>query len=567
MNGGGVRPWPAVGRLRRFGPTVAVLAALVAAGTVATVNDHQVTPRAPAASAATGGGGVPLTYAEAKARGTASRVRWQPGCDPTTGTVAIPDPYAPPCVPAFTGHNGGATGPGVGAHSITVVYYQAPPGDLTAALQGETDTPAQVAATVSQLTALFNAVFATYGRTVKVQVFQGTGTSDDAVAGRADAITVAQQLHAFASIGGPGQTSAYEDELAEEHVLCVLCGLSVPYSSFQADAPYLWSGLPAPDTLLTEAFDFIIGELAGHDAVYAGDPAYHHRRRVFGLVHYDQDPPVFGGLTTELDREFAAHPLRLADQESYLLDLTTLPQEAATIVAHLKAKGVTTVIFAGDPIMPIYLTKAATADHYYPEWVVTGTVYTDTSTLARLYDPTQWAHAFGITDLAVPTPQDQTPVFRLFRWYYGTTPPAPKSASIILSGLQELFTGIQMAGPHLTADSFRAGLFALPPEGGGPTTPLLAFGPHGAPPRPSYSIPDDYAVLWYDATAVGPDEEGAVGTGLYRYVDGGRRFHADQLLTVPLHLFDPAGTVTSYAHPPDQSLALPAPWPGSPAAR
>ena len=55
---------------------------------------------------------------------------------------------------------------------------------------------------------------------------------------------------------------------------------------------------------------------------------------------------------------------------------------------HLKRSGATTVVFAGDPIMPIYLTKACADIGYYPEWVITGTVLTYTSTLGRYYDQT-----------------------------------------------------------------------------------------------------------------------------------------------------------------------------------
>jgi hypothetical protein len=59
-------------------------------------------------------------------------------------------------------------------------------------------------------------------------------------------------------------------------------------------------------------------------------------------------------------------------------------------------------VFLGDPIMPIYLTKAATDQNYFPEWIITGTVLTDTTVFGRLYDQKQWAHAFGISSLPLP---------------------------------------------------------------------------------------------------------------------------------------------------------------------
>jgi len=108
----------------------------------------------------------------------------------------------------------------------------------------------------------------------------------------------------------------------------------------------------------------------------------------------------------------------------------------------------------------------------------------------------------------------------------------------------------------------------LPPAGGGPTAPLIAYGNHGAEPRPSYSSPADYTVLWWDPTAKGPDEEGVDGTGLYRYADGGKRYASTVIPRGDIGLHQKAGSVTSYATPPvaDRAPSYP-PWPGSPTAR
>jgi hypothetical protein len=575
----GERPWPRVGVWRRFGPSLLVVLAIVAAGTVATVHE-----RAKSAAASSPGSTsktrahhrsnnpadnpeLPIYYAQAKQEGKLASYTWQPGCDTATGRLDIPSAYAPPCVPAYHGHAAGSTWQGVTSTTITLVYYVAPPGDLSAALPGETDTPAESLATVKAFVSMFNKVFETYGRQVKLVIFKATGISTDAVAAKADALAVGEQLHAFASIGGPGQTSVYEDELARLHVLCVGCGISVPYSDFQADAPYLWDQLPVTDTQLTEAFDFVVGELLGKDAIYAGEQVFRHEKRVFGFVHYDQNPPVFGSLAARLDREFAGDGFTAKVSESYLLVLSQLPADATNIIAHLKAAGVTTVIFAGDPIMPIYLTAEAAKQDYFPEWIITGTVFTDTATLGRLYNQQEWAHAFGITSLAVSTPIDLSAGWEFYRWFYGTRPPALKTSSVILAGLAAFFTGVDLAGPTLTPVTYEGGLFKAPPVGGTPTDPLVAYGYHGAPPTPAYSYPDDYAVIWYDATAVGPDEEGVMGKGLIRYVDGGKRFSASVIPRETLGLFDQAGSVSEITSLPSSSNANAPPWPGSPAAR
>ena len=93
--------------------------AVVAAGVV---GDRRVSGVRRAAT----GPRAPLTFDEAKAQG--KDVDWGPNCDTTTGKVAVPSGYAPPCVePWKGGDNGGATAPGVTADTITVALYQAQP--------------------------------------------------------------------------------------------------------------------------------------------------------------------------------------------------------------------------------------------------------------------------------------------------------------------------------------------------------------------------------------------------------------------------------------------------------
>ena len=258
----------------------------------------------------------------------------------------------------------------------------------------------------------------------------------------------------------------------------------------------------------------------------------------------------------------------MASQPSlqYTLDLTTLPTQAATIAEKLKTSGATSVIFAGDPIMPIYLTKACAKIGYFPEWIITGIVLTDTSALGRYYDQQEWAHAFGVSSLGVPTPVATGDADRIYKWWYGAnTSPPSLAAPAIIPPIMQFFLGVQLAGPDLTPSTFTTGLFRAPPTGGGPTSPLLAYGYQGAAPLPTYSSPADYTFLWYDATATGPNEEGVNGTGLMRFVDGGRRYKAGSVPAGPVPMFSVPGSVTSYQSPPDRAPTYP-PWPGSPTA-
>ncbi len=570
--GGPERPWPRVGRLRRYGPVALVLVLLVGAGVIATVEGRSGarTSSSTARTPSVAGTSVPLTYAAATKEGRVGDERWSPECDRSTGRLKVPSVYAPPCVPLFAGDNGGATSSGVTGTTINLVYYQPPPGDLVSAIQGVAGTPQTNFATAQAYVDMLDHVLELYGRHVNLIDFNASGTSTDTVAAQADAVKVADQLHAFASINGPAQTAVYADTLARLHVLCFSCGLGSTYSGYQKDAPYLWADLPVADSLLDVAWSYVIDQLNGHDATWAGDPSFRHRRRLFAVVHYDQNPPIYGTITKKLTQRFVdAHVNAVPTAFSYLLDLATLPDQAATIAAKLKASGATTVVFAGDPIMPIYLTKACAAIGYYPEWVITGTVFTDSSTLGRYYDQKEWAHAFGISSLPVPSPIQSSDGYRLYHWWYGAgaSPPSPQLPNVLLPPLLLFFDGVELAGPHLTPQSFAKGLFGAPPAGGGPTTPLQAFGNQGAAPLPSYTVPADYTYIWYDAAAKGTDEEGTDGSGLIEYVDGGKRYSDRSVPGQPVPMFSPAGAVTQYPTPPAGSRppSYP-PWPGSPAA-
>ena len=569
------RPWPKVSRLRTAGPVVLIVAALVAAGAVATVNEHSTTApsNAPSTTSPRRGSGtaVPITYAAAAKAGRVAAYDWGSRCDHKTGRLEMPTVYAPPCVPLARpgANNGGATANGVTDTTVNVVYYQPQPGGLTSVIQGAAGTPAQGLATVQAYVAMFNHIFEMYGRHVNLIPFTASGADTDPVAAHADAITVAEQDHAFASINGPGETNAYEVELARLHVLCMACGDSATYGQIAQDAPYQWANLPTADTSLFETVDYVASKLNGKDAVWAGDPKMHTRKRKFMVVNEISEPPAPGTaeLTQVLTQKLTAGHVDMTSPTTlkYTLDLTTLPAQAATLAEKLKSSGATSVIFAGDPIMPIYLTRACAQIGYFPEWIITGIVLTDTSALGRYYTQSEWAHAFGVSSLAVPIPIDTGDAYRLYRWWYGAkTQPASVAAPAIIPPIMQLFEGIQLAGADLDATTFATGLFRAPPAGGGPTSSLDAYGFQGAAPLPSYSSPADYTFIWYDATAKGPDEEGVQGSGLMRYVNGGARYKAGTVPPGPVRMFSVAGSVTSYATPPDLAPSYSA-WPGSPA--
>ena len=82
--------------LVRYLPAIAVVVALVVAGAL-TGSDAETTSRPEPVER----GALPLTFDEAAAQG--EQVEWGPQCDTTTGQVAVPLWYSPPCVEPWHG--------------------------------------------------------------------------------------------------------------------------------------------------------------------------------------------------------------------------------------------------------------------------------------------------------------------------------------------------------------------------------------------------------------------------------------------------------------------------------
>jgi hypothetical protein len=544
-------PPPRASLTARFGPLTVVLVAVALVAVLASTGRADRTEATtPTSKAGSSDARLPITYAEAKKAGTVDRYEWGAKCDPKTGRVTVPSVYAPPCEVARPGVDGGATSPGVTASTITVVLYEPADDDLAATLQNTLD-PADVRRDASaKLLALYQDRFTMWGRTIKIVDLKGSGS--DETSARADAVKVASEIGAFASIGGPSQQGAYAEELASRKVLCVGCGLSVPDSVFQKDAPYLWGNLQTPEQFLLNVGDYLIDRLNNKKASYAGDPAMRKRTRVFGSINFEQDPPVFGAVSKEVEKEGAARGYHPAARLTYQLVIPELAEKARVLIARLKEKKVTTVIFLGDPLMPIYLTKAATDQDYFPEWIITGTVLTDTTTFGRQYDQRQWAHAFGLSSLPARVPPKEADAWRLYRWYYGTDPKATKTINVLDPAIRLFMTGVHMAGPDLTPETFRDGLFAYPPSGGSPVYPQVSYGDRGYFRSADYTSVDDMGEVWWDANASGYSEQEIEGKGMMRYADGGKRYLPGHMAKDDSHAFRIAGSVTVYPKVPDR---------------
>ncbi len=534
--------------LRRYGPLIAILAVLVVVAAVVLATRGNG-PKASSSAAKTAGRSHStgaLSWAQAAAEGKTTSIAWGSRCDTTTGKLKIPYYFAGQCYAPFKDTNGGATYQGVTAHSIKVVLYLPEPRDpVLAYIEGaiaDTDTNQQTIATAEGYAKFLQTYYETYGRTIDLIPFVATGPATDDISARADATTIAETIKPFAVIGGPILTAAFGQEIVANKIFCIDCLPPQPNGYYAANSPYVIGLDMGADEAQIQLADYIGAQLAGRPAAFAGSPAMVHQKRKFGLVY------ITTGQASEIQADhfvqsLARFGVKLAARLAYTSPVTI---DSVGFIAKLKAAGVTSVIFSGDPVAPGSLTRAATSQNYFPEWIISGSPLTDTTVFARTYDQTQWAHAFGISFLGARTDPKVTGSIYLYHWFYGKNPPAATGAPITTALITLFFLAVQGTGPDLTPANLLAALFAAPKPPEALTQPMITYGHHGIWPQTDYLGIDDATEIWWNPKASGPDELNRPGQGMYEYVHGGKRYLPGQWPHVAPDVFTTNGAVTLY---------------------
>jgi len=555
--GGGARA------LRRYGPIVAAAVVVVAAVAIFGRGDDDGDDGDEAALDVDGdelADSGPITFQRAEEEGL-DDIDFGDHCDPETGRIELPTTLAAQCVEAFEGDNGGATSKGVAEDEILIVSYQTDPevDPLASSIAsgGGADTdPALTEEALDNYARLYNEVYETYGRTVRVERFIGTGASDNVETAKADAIEIAD-MEPFAVIGGPGQaTGPFAAELAKEGIVCgPNCTLSEPESILEDNLPYMWAPGPTPDQAASLAAEMVGKLVAPGKAELAGDEETRAQDRVYALLHYDTPGGDHQEIFEALRDDLADNGVELATDIRFELDLATAQEDARTMVARLEEAGVTTVLYYGDPFTPGPLTKEATEQDYHPEWIMGPTVLGDSTFFARMMDGEQWQNGFGMSLIAGRGTPDTNESVHIYEWAFGEEPPA-NTVTVSEPPLRTLFTGIHLAGPELTPETFRDGLYRYLPSGGTPTNPQVSRGDHGFWPDTDLGGIDDMTLIWWDPDVEGPDEIDNQGPGMYRYANGGERYKLGDLPTSleEAGLFDVESSVTLYEELPAEDV-------------
>lgn len=494
----------------------------------------------------------PLSFSQAQEQGI--EVAWDERCDTETGNLAVQWFFAPECYAPFEGDNGGETTRGVTGDAIKVVQYFGPDDDpiidyLTDAIAVD-DTNAEMEQTARDMLTMFEGFYELYGRSIELEVYVSSGLANDEVTARADAVRIAEDIQPFAVLGLPALTNAFADELAAREVMCITCTPTQAPSWYADRAPYVYSLPIGAGQSRAHGREFIAKQLIGRNAEFAGDEAFRGHPRAFGHVYISAGPESTGIAETFVNG-LTEDGADVVEVLPYTLDPATIQSQASQIIAKLKSSAVTTVVLASDGIAPRDFTREATAQEYFPEWVIVAPALADVTAFGRTYDQEQWAHAFGVTHFAVPVTPEISGYYGLYQWLMGAEPPAKDTIELLMPPYTFLAAGLQATGPDLSPESFRSAVFERVGTTRAVTEPYLTYGDRGYWPDTDYTGVDDATLIWWDPNAVGPDETRKEGTGMYVFVDGGTRYLPGEWPTES-RLFDPDGGVTIYATPPPE---------------
>ncbi len=370
--------------------------------------------------------------------------------------------YAPPCVPAFHGKNGGSTSSGVTGSTITLTFAEPSQATMdfvdTFAGYANLNVPAYVA-DMQTYAKWFNTQYELYGRKVVIKPFQAQGnfllqdTGQDISGAQADAQTAAS-MPAFADVTFPLLAAApYLQYLAMDHVIST-AGLGEPNSWFAQYAPYAYSEVPT-GTAAADGFGHAIcARMAGLPAIFSSQ--YSSKARVFGLI--TPETPQYAEVAQEVMSTVAGTcGVHFAVWEQYSEgSLQSYQSQAISIVAKMKSEGVTTIVCGCDPIFPMQLGNAAAQQDYYPEWVAIG--WGDAMT--QQYNQSEWSHAISEEGQS-PTEQSMN-AYHVFEEASGGRPPREQYFYVAYYTLIMIDDALQLAGADLTPQTFQRGWFSMP---------------------------------------------------------------------------------------------------------
>ena len=462
------------------------------------------------------------------------------GCDPERKRMDYATVGGGPlCVTPWPDgkNNGGATYAGVTGTTVKVVVLTPTPEQEAAQTSRGGSLPKNQATGEQgtwedafrdfQTVIVKGGAYETRGRAVELEFVQSSGS--DEASQRSDALKVAE-LKPFIVIDATDQSlgmPVFESEIARRKI--IVNGAALTTKAALAQAPYRWSTSQDDTASIYLAGEFVGKTLSGKKAKWAGDAGLRSQPHAFGLVYPQDkvDPKLFDDVVAGFGGTKPTVSLAYDPTEP-----TKYEEAAPVIIGRMKAAGVNNVILFAEPSMVSALTRAASSNEFSPEWMVTGFSFHDFDGFGRGNDQDQFAHAFGLGTL-YPLVTGTQSTLGAFPWYWGTS---QGTANPTVGGwMTFVYNAIHYAGPKLTPQNVRKGLFAVPAVGGAATggvTFQSGLGRSVGLPYDEYSaLGTDKALIWWDPTTSGGANAVAsfTGKGKFRYLEDGKRRRYGQM--------------------------------------
>jgi hypothetical protein len=466
------------------------------------------------------------------------------------------DFYAPPCVPAWSGDNGGATYQGVTGDTIKIVQYYGRGNDAVDAILRvqnayiSADNYRQYHEVIERF---INENYELYGRRVDFELFEGSCSTipPDNQCLRDEMRRLVQDEQPYFVLWLTSLSSESFDELSRLQTPNA-GGWHFRDSFSQARAPYHWDLMMSGTRLAQHVGAWWCRQMEGRPTQFAGDrnnlENLNGRPRVLGVISTN-DPENQASVEVDLAAALAECGAGYGQKTYfYAQDITTADQQRRAAVLRMRqapghngASGpATSIVCMCDLVAPAFLFAEEQTQNYWPENIVPGTGLMDGDVAAQAYmgtlgcpfgRPCNYEDAFGISSIGPQEPENQDVGSRVWQagGGSGNTPMASASASTAWEYYNMIATLLQGAGPNLTPANMEAGAFATPARGDA-THPMRSFFPG------NYGWITDMRVVYWS-----PDTPAAYNGEPGAYIDlYDRRFALEDWGDAPAELQLPA---------------------------
>jgi hypothetical protein len=356
--------------------------------------------------------------------------------------------------------------------------------------------------------------FDLHGRKLRGVVIEAGSSAEENVA----AVTDIKAEKPFAAIAAHGSVSAYSCPLLAQAGILNLWTYDLDFDLAKRSKGWCLPGGASFDDQVSVMERYLPERVAKTKTATGA-------KRVFGVLYAEYPGLVSSG--PAIAKGLKAKGLNVPVVRSISAELSEAQQQATTIATAFRAAGVNTMIIP-DAGAPIAFTQGAQSIGWKPDYVVWPCSGQDAPAMVRLYSPTQWDGATGLTCYAQDfmidlTHEDSSASTEWYGKYESTDRGEPPSqAPFVYAALLPLVAGVTGAGENLTTQRFLDALDRFKPYRYSAAKGRTSEANHMrlALDGRAHPLVDDFTVLRWSMRA----RSETAGSGAYLFPENGRRY-------------------------------------------